>query len=322
MSDLRSLIASYQTDEASTYHSLRYHVRKSHEGLLRRIADDHGDIALPEIKARLLLVWHKEWSAGGTKVAIGHAFMGQLRTLFSFGMTMLEDSECERLSVVMSKLRFPSPKPRTERLTADQAIAIRKYAHSICWPEIALAQALQFELMLRQKDVIGEWVPMDEPGDTDLAYHGKKWLRGLRWEEVDASMVLSHTTSKRGKPLVVDLKLAPMVMEEIALYGDHEPTGPIIICSATGLPFMGSEFRRKWRIVADGAGIPKDVRNMDSRAGGISEATDAGADLEHVRHAATHSNIAMTQKYSRGSIEKVAGVMQRRVEHRNKNAAQ
>lgn len=57
---------------------------------------------------------------------------------------------------------------------------------------------------------------------------------------------------------------------------------------------------------------------MDSRAGAISEATDAGAELEHVRHAATHSDIAMTQKYSRGSEEKIAEVQRLRVEQRNK----
>lgn len=60
---------------------------------------------------------------------------------------------------------------------------------------------------------------------------------------------------------------------------------------------------------------------MDSRAGAISEATDAGADLEHVRHAATHSDIAMTQKYSRGSEDKIAGVQKLRAEHRNKVSA-
>jgi site-specific recombinase XerD len=57
---------------------------------------------------------------------------------------------------------------------------------------------------------------------------------------------------------------------------------------------------------------------MDSRAGAISEATDAGADLEHVRHAATHSNISMTQRYSRGAEDKITVVQIARLEHRNK----
>jgi hypothetical protein len=42
--------------------------------------------------------------------------------------------------------------------------------------------------------------------------------------------------------------------------------------------------------------------------------------LEDVRHAATHSDIAMTQRYSRGSAEKVANVMQLAVTGTRRNA--
>jgi hypothetical protein len=58
---------------------------------------------------------------------------------------------------------------------------------------------------------------------------------------------------------------------------------------------------------------------MDSRAGGITEASDAGAPLEHIRHAATHSDIQTTQGYSRGAADKTANVLEMRALHR-KNA--
>jgi hypothetical protein len=61
---------------------------------------------------------------------------------------------------------------------------------------------------------------------------------------------------------------------------------------------------------------------MDSRAGAITEATDAGATLEETRHAATHSDTKMTQRYSRGSSDKIAAVMKKRIEHRNKKGTQ
>lgn len=38
-----------------------------------------------------------------------------------------------------------------------------------------------------------------------------------------------------------------------------------------------------------------------------------------IRHAATHGDIAMTQKYSRGSVEKTAKVMRLRVAYRSKD---
>src|SRR5262249_46543888 len=37
-------------------------------------------------------------------------------------------------------------------------------------------------------------------------------------------------------------------------------------------------YAREWRVVARAAGVPDQVWNMDARAGGISEADDAGAD--------------------------------------------
>jgi site-specific recombinase XerD len=113
-----------------------------------------------------------------------------------------------------------------------------------------------------------------------------------------------------------------MVMDELNNHPRrHHPEDPCIICEANAMPWTASEFRRKWRIVADYAGVPANVKNMDSRAGGITEATEAGADLEHVKHAATHSNIAMTQKYSRGATAKIAGVQTKRAAHRSEQAS-
>jgi len=209
------------------------------------------------------------------------------------------------------------------------AEAIRALAPSIGRRSLGLAQAFQFDLMLRQKDVIGEWIPVSEPGLSDVIDRNDKWLRGLRWEEIDKNLILRHTTSKRQKDIDPDLNLAPMVMSELRfmagvsqdalLRRDLLPaSGPVVVNEFNGLPWRSSEFRRSWRELANAAGVPKNVRNMDSRAGAISEATDAGAELEHVRHAATHSDIAMTQRYSRGSQDKVRNVMKLRAKHRGK----
>ena len=326
---LAALAKCYQIDPDSTYHKSRFSVRRNHDRMLRRISDKHGDVRLADIRGRMILGWHKDWSHQGEKVAIGHAFVAMLRSLFGFGRTILEDPECERLSGLLSGMRFPMTKPRTERLTAHQAAAVRAQARIAGWPSIAIAQAIQFDLMLRQKDVIGEWVPLREPGMSATVRGGLKWVIGVDYAEIDAKLILRHTTSKRGKPIEVDLKLAPMVLEELAavagvtpgaLAREHLPaSGPIVVCETTGTPYSAAEFRRKWRICADLAGVPKEVKNMDSRSGAISEATDAGADLEKIRHAATHSDISMTQRYSRGSVEKTAEVMQLRKDYRSKN---
>ncbi len=311
-----ALSRAYQTDADSNFRKLRFRSREGYVRMLQRIEKDRGTELIADIKARSLLRWHEQWSAGG-KVAMAHSLIGMLRTIIGFGAIFLEDPECERLSSVMHGMRFKMATPRSERITADQVIAIRQAAHAAGLHSIALAQALQFEIILRQKDVIGEWVPMSEPGTSEITRSGEKWLRGLRWSEIDSNMILRHVTSKRQKEIEFDLKLAPMVLEELTVT-PRQASGPIIVSEIRGVPWTAYEFRRQWRAIAKKAGVPDNVFNMDSRAGAISEATDAGAPLEHVRHAATHSDISMTQRYSRGSAEKTAGVAAARAEHRNK----
>jgi hypothetical protein len=175
--------------------------------------------------------------------------------------------------------------------------------------------------MFRQKDVIGEWVPFSEPILSDVTHPRKgKWSRGLRWEEIDENWILRHQTSKKNKKIEIDLKLAPMVMEQlrfqITLLGTRPAKGPIVVCDTVSKPWVASEFRRKWRMIAKLCKIPDNVRNMDSRAGAISEATEAGAELEHVKHAATHSNINMTERYARSKNKKIINVQKIRIEAR------
>lgn len=340
---LRSLISCYQTDPDSTYRKLRFGVRQNTDGLLRRLAADHGGEDLGDIKGRTILAWHRAWTGGtdqvGEKIAMGASFVGQLRTLFTFGRSILESEECVRLGAVMHDLRFKSGKPRKVRITADQAAAVRYKARiHFGWPSIALGQALQFECTLRQKDVIGEWVPIEEPGISEVIHNGEKWIRGLQWQEIDENLILRHVTSKKDKPTEVDLKLAAMVLEEFLEMTGGEPivvidpvtkkvtvnrhllpaSGPILICDTDGLPWTASEWRRKWRKVATAAGVPKNVWNMDSRSGAISEAIAAGVPLEFVRHAATHSDISQTQDYDRNQAEATATTMKARAVHRNK----
>ena len=336
---LRSLINCYQTDKDSPYQKNRFHVRRNRDGMLRRINERHGHEDLADIKARILLAWHQDWSQEGQKLATGSSFVGQMRSLFSFGATLLEDPQCERLCGVMHKMRFPGTKARQTSIMADQVDAVRKTAREhFSWPSISLGQAFQYEGTLRQKDVIGEVVPLSEPGVSAVIMHGKKWLRGLVWTEIDDQLILKHITSKKQKLTVIDLKLAPMVMEELQLLAGPEPlvvvdeitkrvivnrhllpaSGPVIICDTTGLPWNASEYRRKWRLVATKAGVPKHVWNMDSRSGAISEAIQAGVPAEFVRQAATHSDLSQTMDYDRMQAESNAKSMKIRAESRNK----
>lgn len=322
---IRELIDAYQTDPVSPYHELRERTRVNDAGILRRIKGSYGDVVLTDIKNRTLIEWHKIWSKNGEHVPMGHAMMAKVRTVVRFGLLFLEDVECQRLRLVLHDMKFKQGPAREQFLTAAQADAIRAQAHLDERPSIALAQAVQFECTLRQKDVIGEWQSLGEPGISDVLSEYGKWLRGIKWDEIDANLILIHTTSKKQKKVTVDFKLAPMVIDElrrqypgcITKYQVRDKatgetrvelivhrailpaSGPLIIDEEHGRPYLTENFRRRWRSYARAAGIPDAVQNRDTRAGAITEALACGASKDDVRQAATHSNEQMTSRYAR-----------------------
>ena len=318
--NVSELVAAYRSDPDSPFHKLRFRTRANYANLCDRISRDHGKTTLSEINARVLLRAHETWTASG-RVAMAHSLVTMLRILVGFGATILEDTDCERICGALHRMRFTAPKARTARLTAEHVEAIITDAHRIGAHSVALAQALQFEGTMRQRDVIGEWVPIGEPGTSDVTHAGDKWVRGVRWSQIDDSLILRHITSKRQKTIEVDLRLGPLVVREFARIGGLPRSGPIIVSEATGRPYQSHEFRRLWRRIATAAGVPAEIYNMDSRAGAITEAIESGASLEHVRHSAAHSNVSMTQRYDRAQARATANVMQLRSYHRNRRAS-
>jgi hypothetical protein len=167
--------------------------------------------------------------------------------------------------MTLRDMTFATAEKRDEKLTADDVIKIRAKAHEMGFPSMALAQAIQFETPLKQGDVIGEWVPISEPGTPSDVIDGEmKWLRGLRWSALE-NLMLAHT-APNGDFRVIGLSEAWMVREELARLGRDRPTTatPIIINEDTGRPYTTWAFRRRWREIADALGLPKAVKNMDS----------------------------------------------------------
>jgi hypothetical protein len=273
--NIANLIARYKADSNSGYSKLRFRTRQHYDSLLRRIEVDIGERRLAALKAPDLRGFHEDWVKSGAPMA--HALVAMLRILANYGATVLVDSDCERFAGVLHGLRFKrSHKIRDgERLDEDHVKAIMAKAHEMSLPSLALAQAIQFYCGLRQRDVIGEWIPETEPAESDISDgNGWKWLRGILWEEIDTNKILRHRTSKRGRAIEIDLKLLPAVMGELRRYGDSR-SGPVVISEATDLPYKGHDFRSLWRKVARAAGVSDKIKNMDSRNAAVSEANGA-----------------------------------------------
>lgn len=301
---IRALINAYQTDKDSRYHGMSYDTRRHTDAILKRIDKLAGEKKLAAIGARDIKHLYEaiRYPEPGRDIkSMAHAAMTAFRMMFSFGVVYEIDPNCARIKAVLSEMTFEMGNARTEAMTLRQCEDIIAGAVAAGMPSIALAQALAFDLRARQRDIIGHWVPVSEPGISVIPpRHGRKWLRGLRWEEISSTMFLSHPASKTGKPIERDLTLYPMLMAELMKIPAEKRRGPVVISELTGRPWKNNNFRDHWRKIATAAGVPSHVWNMDSRAGGITETIEAtGGNLEAARKEADHADLSMTARYSR-----------------------
>jgi len=236
---------------------------------------------------------------------------------------------CKEAREIRSEMEFPNARRGLVFMTAEQCIAHRAEAHRQGYHSMALAQAIMFEAGPRQKDVIGEMIPVSEPGISDFIHHSKKWMHGMHASEITSDLIWTHRLSKSirgrngvldpnaGKLETFDLKAYPMVMEE---WRHAAKVGPVIVNERTGRPWDNGNFTDEWRRIATAAGIPKHVQNRHSRAGAITEGRKAGASHEDLRIMAGHSRRATTEIYDRSDVETKNNVAQLRAKNRPQTA--
>jgi hypothetical protein len=114
-------------------------------------------------------------------------------------------------------------------------------------------------LELSQLELIGYWVPMSEPGSSNVTHNGKKWFGGLDWSQIDADFILRLPGGD--EDIEIDLKDYRPAKEELQRLPKIPDGGPIVICEPLGVPYLENEYHARWRKVATAAGIPKDVFN-------------------------------------------------------------
>ena len=118
----------YRANPESPYRKLKYRVRNSYDYAIGRLIRDAGFVRIAEMDADWVMRMYERWVDGG-KIAFGNILIGKLRTLASFGMMILNDDDCAKFSVLLSKMRFKTAPPRIERVTIEHVQAIREVAH-------------------------------------------------------------------------------------------------------------------------------------------------------------------------------------------------
>ena len=310
------LIRQYQTLDTSPYFGVQENTRRDYDQRLLAIDRSVGGVAIASLNAVDFTRWHRNFKRpakpGGSEcIRKAHGLMTMVRMLIGFGVSM-RFAGCAGTLAVLSVMEFQAPKRRREALTFEQAEAIVDLALAGGRRSIALGQALQFELTVRQVDVIGKWVtaPASEGG---VRCRDKRWGGGFLWSHVSPDLVVSKETTKTAAEGEWDLRDCPFVMKALAAFPPVDRVGPMIVNELTGRPYNDNGYSATWRPFAEKAGVPRSVWNRDSRAGGITEAWDSNAQEKDIQRLAAHSDPAMTRRYARNSLASTTRVAELRV---------
>jgi len=319
---ITGLARRYFSDEFSPYRKIKWNSQIHQDKCGKIITATVGARQIGKLLGPDFLRWYANWGAPAGEGMPPRPWRAKhcidtVRRMIAYGVTLGYD-DCIHADLILGKLRFSTPPARRLRMTFEEVKAVGKAAHEMRLGSIALATVLQFELSIRQKGVIGEWepAPLSEGG---IVHRGTRWTNGLQWSDIDSNLILRKTHTKTGAYVEFDLKLYTAVLEEIDRVPRARRIGPMIISEHTGEPYKHRTFTQTWRKVANKAGLPKALWNMDARAGAISEAYDAGAGETDVMKHAGHKNRQTSARYNRGSIEQTSRVARLRLAKRSEN---
>lgn len=322
---LGSLCRLFQSHPDSPFRDKRADTREFYTTYCKLLEHEVGAMRVAALIGPDFRRWYARFKKpavddGRERVRRAQSALNTCRRVIGFGVELRLDG-CAEVAAILREMRFDGPSARKATLTYAHTVAIIAKAHELGRPSIALAQALAFDLSLRQRDIIGEWTRVVS-GTGGIEDRGWRWDRGLLWSHIDDRNILTKPTSKSNgkKEVSFALNLHALVLAEIDRVPLDRRIGAVVLDERAGRPYRARRFSGVWRTIATAAGVPRDVWQMDSRAGGLTESTDAGADLETARHQAGHSHASTTARYSRGGLEKTSKVALLRTAHRAGNA--
>jgi len=304
------LLGRYKADEFSPYNEVKANTRATYTAEVAKLEDTIGAELLADWGDVRIKTWHRDLLAAGRSVSYVKRQVTQLRICLNYGVR-IENAECNRLALIMSKMKFASPKPRRKFMTREQAEAIVAAADAAGHTSFGTAVLLMFETTLRPVDVRGLWAPAHR-SEGGIIDNGKRWGDGLTWEMIDADMrILRKESSKTGIEVEFDLRDMPVLRARLREIPRR--AGPVFV-TFEGKPYKERYFSSLFDRFREAAGVPDDVQMRDARAGAITEAKEAGASPADIRDLAGHSDITTTNRYMRGRAEGAARVIRLRQE--------
>jgi hypothetical protein len=330
---MRSACLIYQEHPLSRFHRVKHNTRRGYLADMKVIIESVGARLIKNVTVLDIENWYVQWrkgvvfidpqtgeqTIGPERIDRAHNAVAMVRTVLRF-MAALRHPECKVLAEELSKIQFERGAAREHELTYQQVRAFIRTAFEMADKGsierdralyLAIGTAAQFELMLRQKDIIGDWAPRRQDtrypaGITILHHDDETWSGFFTWESIPGWRWRTKTSkSKYRSAADFDLTLYDLLFPLLELVPNEQRHGPIIK-GEHGLPIRYRTYNKNFRKIAEVAGIPFEVQNRDARAGGITEAEEAGAPLEDIQMGATHQDKKQTLSYVRRRSKKIA----------------
>jgi len=312
---LLGLSRLFQTHPNSPFRDVKRNTRKTYSDSLKVIETTIGERLVRRITVIDVRGYYKRWrepreDGGRERIKRAHDAVSALRMILRFGFALGHD-DCGELDARLAKMRFERSGSREEEMTYLQASAFVRKALELGTTGIvplerarsmAIGVAAQFELALRQKDIIGEW--------SDDA-----WAGPFRWDNIPGWRFRLRTSKNRARTefLLPDYPLLFPLLEAVP----HAEREGAIVNGEHGLPVRERSYRKWFRAIARAAGIPDEVWSMDARAGAATEADEAGADFKSISDLLTHAQPKTTVRYIRRTSKRIRDVAKARAASRD-----
>jgi hypothetical protein len=336
---IKSICRIYQEHPFSDFHTVKSNTRRFYTANLKIVQADVGRRQAKNLTIVDFKRWYGAWRQpidaddpnSPERVDRAHDCIACLRTAIYF-CAALRLPHCEELAGILEKLKFEKGGSREQELTYEQVAAFIRTALELGAKAVipplralyaAIGVATQFECMLRQKDAIGEY-PKNQ-ADLDKAMRrgaavlncgGRVWAGYFTWENIPGWRWHMRTSKSRYRSAqTFDLTRKSLLFPLLDQVPFEERHGAVIKGDG-GHPPSEHAYRKLFRRIARVASIPDEVWNYDARAGGATESDEAGAPLELISTALTHSKQETTLRYIRRRSTKVAKLDDLRSAHR------
>jgi hypothetical protein len=331
-------IMIFRCHSLSPFNEVAANTQKTYNASLKVIESTVAARAVQKLTLVDLKRGYKEWRkpaisigedgnevVGPEHVDRAHDAVQLWRQVLRFG-SALGFKDCAAAIERLGGARFERGKGRSEEMNYAQAFAFVRKSLELGESDVipadralcmAVGVAAQFEMGLRQRDIIGKWMRavLNTPhAEYDGA--GEMWTGAFRWNNIPGwkfRLKTSKTKAASGFTLT-DYPLLFPLLERVP----HSDRQGAIVKGEGGLAVRERSYRKWFRQIARAAEIPDSVWNMDARAGAATEADDAGVKTELIQDLLTHNERAMTQHYIRRRERGNREVAQARAEHRQK----